>query len=101
MFALTCSAGGLPASDDPMALVETKKEDVTETENGVVKANKGMILRKSVEYIRYDDGPAVHVLAFYNAFRMIGTCSSLLVRRRRGTVSWSSNCRCTARLVSL
>ena len=58
-FTLTCSAGGLPASEDPMALVEPKKEDSAETDNGVVKANKGMILRKSVEYIRYDAGPAV------------------------------------------
>jgi hypothetical protein len=47
-----CSVGGLPASEDPMALVEPKKEDTAETENGIVKANKGMILRKSVEYIR-------------------------------------------------
>ena len=45
---LTDSAGAIP-----QAKKEALDEPTTPIEAGVVKANKGMILRKSVEYIRY------------------------------------------------
>jgi hypothetical protein len=43
-----------PVPDDPLlsGATDTKKEEGDGVEGGVVKANKGMILRKSVEYIR-------------------------------------------------
>ncbi|KAJ7474433.1 helix-loop-helix DNA-binding domain-containing protein [Mycena galericulata] len=50
--------GGGSAGEWPLVLPGTKKEAADDDgkdgkEGGVVKANKGMILRKSVEYIRY------------------------------------------------
>jgi hypothetical protein len=41
------------AASVPQAKKESSDEPTTPIEAGVVKANKGMILRKSVEYIRY------------------------------------------------
>ncbi|KIM85618.1 hypothetical protein PILCRDRAFT_339656 [Piloderma croceum F 1598] len=43
----------LSDSTASQAKKETSEEPTTPLEAGVVKANKGMILRKSVEYIRY------------------------------------------------
>lgn len=53
----TPTPGGAPPTspiDDPLLgnIDKDKKEDSADVEGGVVKANKGMILRKSVEYIR-------------------------------------------------
>ncbi|KAJ7093456.1 helix-loop-helix DNA-binding domain-containing protein [Mycena belliarum] len=55
---LSPTAGGAGAGDWPLVLPGAKKEAVDDEgkdgkEGAVVKANKGMILRKSVEYIRY------------------------------------------------
>ena len=51
---LASGSGNGPPIDDPLLIggTETKKEEAEGVEGGVVKANKGMILRKSVEYIR-------------------------------------------------
>jgi hypothetical protein len=38
---------------EPAAKKEEEESGTTPTDSGVVKANKGMILRKSVDYIRY------------------------------------------------
>ena len=61
-FRISLSAGSSPHLDDPIlspispvdVVPGLKKEDDVPavSEGGVVKANKGMILRKSVEYIR-------------------------------------------------
>ncbi|KAJ7908651.1 helix-loop-helix DNA-binding domain-containing protein [Mycena leptocephala] len=54
---LSPTSGGNGAGDWPLVLPGTKKETDDDGKDGkegaVVKANKGMILRKSVEYIRY------------------------------------------------
>ena len=51
---LPTSYGLTNGSSSPNGGIKEESNGPADGENGVVKANKGMILRKSVDYIRYD-----------------------------------------------
>lgn len=90
MFLLDTAEAFSPEADEKK---DSSTPNGASAPGGPVKANKGMILKKSVEYIRY-----YYVKTLYETRRnsfillfLVGTFNNSLTLKRPGTGSWRHN----------